>query len=627
MEQYDKNVQIIMDFLKEEKYSPSVTSLHRICYKDFRNYLLQKGLSYSFIEVSKWIEANKDTWNYRHYTGRRHCLAQLNDVYQIGSISLDHLGPHASAYSLLSPPLKSEVDDYLTSGSIKPDDQRYRTHCSRFMLYLQEKGLTSIGQLDYDTLLAFHEEDYHRSSKSKDVYEDLIRAFLRYHASKGHCTYGLALTLNKMLIHQIIRIDQIERIDSLNQDGYSSSWHDIESFLIAMKETGYAESVLKCSKHTLTLLLIFLDMHHLLLSKDILWSWFKAVKSFLGSNWKQAQRTLCQYILYIQSGKIITSMTGSPDSITSMEQLPEWIRSPLSDYLDLLKREGWQKSTIAMQKSSSIRFGRYLQSIHVRSFHEITPDLLQSFNQQDSHSSSEGKAAYNCRIRGFIIYLNEQRIISNPFLYKALHTMSAPKSRIVRVLSDVEINKIWSVDIEHISPKALRDYAIVCIGLTMGFRASDIVGIRFQDINWKQHSICLIQQKTGKSIALPMPVRVGNILFKYLRDARPKSSSPYVFITHETPYDKLDRGVCRRALIRILPERDAPNKGFHVVRKTFATNLLRGNTKVALISDSLDHTTDSTVHKYLSLDEERMRLCPLLLSEIDISWKGGAFNA
>ena len=54
------------------------------------------------------------------------------------------------------------------------------------MLYLPEKGLTSIGQLDYDTLLAFHEEDYLGSSKSKDFYEELIRKFLRYHASKGH---------------------------------------------------------------------------------------------------------------------------------------------------------------------------------------------------------------------------------------------------------------------------------------------------------------------------------------------------------------------------------------------------------------------------------------------------------
>lgn len=627
MKQFDKNVQTVMDFLKEEKYSPSVISLHRLCYKEFRHYLLQEGLPYSLIESGKWIEANKDTWSYRHYTGWRHCLAQLNDVYQTGSISLDYLGPHASAYLSLSAALKAEVDEYLTSGAIRPGDERYRTHCSRFMYYLQERGMTSIEQLNYDTLLAFHEEDYHRSSKSKDVYEDLIRSFLRYHASQGHCTYGFALTLNKMLIHQIIRIGQIEMTDPPCREGHSISWHDIELFLTAMKETGYSGSVLKCSKHTLTLLFIFLDMHQLSLSKDILWSWFKAVKPSLLSNWKQARRTLCQYILYIQSGKIITSMTGSPDSVTSMEQLPEWIRTPLSDYLALLKREGWQKSTITMHRSSNTRFGRYLESMNIRSFYEITPDLLQAFNQQDVHSTPEGKAAYNCRIRGFIIYLNEQELISAPFLYKALPTMSAPKSRIVRVLSDKEINKIWSSGIEQLSPKALRDYAIVCIGLTMGFRASDIVGIRFQDIDWKRHSIRLIQQKTGKAIALPMPVRVGNILFNYLCSARPKSGSPYVFITHETPYDKLAPGVCRRALIRILPKRNAPGKGFHVVRRTFATNLLRGNTKVELISDSLGHATDSTVYKYLSLDEERMRLCPLSLSETTISFKGGAFNA
>lgn len=96
------------------------------------------------------------------------------------------------------------------------------------MFYLQEKGLTSIEQLDYDTLLAFHEEDYHRSSKSKDVYEDLNRSFLRYHASAGHCAYGLELTLNKMLIHKIIRIEQTELIEPLSQEGYSINWLDIE---------------------------------------------------------------------------------------------------------------------------------------------------------------------------------------------------------------------------------------------------------------------------------------------------------------------------------------------------------------------------------------------------------------
>ena len=65
---------------------------------------------------------------------------------------------------------------------------------------------------------------------------------------------------------------------------------------------------------------------------------------------------------------------------------------------------------------------------------------------------------------------------------------------------------------------------------------------------------------------------------------------------------------------------------FHSVRKTFATQLLDGKTKLELISDSLGHSTDSTVHKYLSLDEERMRSCALSLEDTGISYKGGVFH-
>lgn len=627
MEQYDRNVKVVMDFLKVKNYSASVISLHRLCYREFKGYLLQNKISYSFEEANKWYENNKEIWDYRRYAGWKHCLAQLNDVFENGSISLDHLGPRASAYALLSFIIRNEVDEFLTYGRIDSKDARYRIACSKFMLYLQHKGLTSITQLSYNLLRAFHEEDYHRSSKSKDIYEDLIRAFLRYHAGKGHCPYGHALILNKMLIHQIITIDQTEIVDGLNKDGYSVVWEHIETFLVAMKETGYATSVLKYTKHILTLLYIFLDMNQLLLNDEILWLWFNAVKPSLKSNWKQARRSLTQYLLFIKSGEIVTNVTGSPYAVSSIEKLQEWIRNPLSNYIDLLKREGWQKSTIVMQKSSNLRFCQYLQHTNINGFNEITPNVLQAFNRQDIHSTPEGKSAYNCRIRSFLIYLNEQGLISNPFLYKVLLTISAPNTRIVKILPDKEINDICSVDMDQLSPKALRDYAIVCIGLSMGFRASDIASIRFQNINWKQRSINLIQQKTRKAICLPMPVRTGNILFRYLRDARPKSDSAYVFIKHETPYGKLTCGVCRSALNRILPEREALNKGFHVLRKTFATNLLRRNIKTELISDSLGHSTDSTVYKYLSLDEERMRLCPLSLQELGICWKDGAFNA
>lgn len=71
----------------------------------------------------------------------------------------------------------------------------------------------------------------------------------------------------------------------------------------------------------------------------------------------------------------------------------------------------------------------------INDFCEIITDTLQDFNRIDIHTTPEGKAAYNCRIRFFLIYLYEQGMVCNPYLYKALPTMSAPRTVIVQTLS------------------------------------------------------------------------------------------------------------------------------------------------------------------------------------------------
>ena len=288
----------------------------------------------------------------------------------------------------------------------------------------------------------------------------------------------------------------------------------------------------------------------------------------LVSGWKQHRRSLCQFLHFLNTGTIMSGFTGDPKCVRSEELLPSWQRGPLADYLCLLKREGWQPSTIAMQKSSNLRFCKYLQSAGIDSFAKVTPSLLKDFNLQDRHSTPEGKAAYNCRIRSFIIYLYEQGLIEDPYLYKALPTVSSPRKPIIQTLSKDDVVAIWSVDPDKLSPKALRDYAMVCIGLSMGFRASDITGLCFENIDWKQRSIRITQQKTGKLLVMPMPVRTGNILFRYLRDGRPKSDEPFVFICHEAPYGRLQRNVCAKALRRFIGPSTDTSCGFHVVRKT-----------------------------------------------------------
>ena len=625
MKQFETNVAIIMKYLRSEGFSPSVLSAHRLCYQELLEYLTVSGQEYSPEIAYQWIETNKSSWSYRKYTGYRHCIDQLEDIRKDGSISLDHLCFRKPAYNTLSPYFKIILDDFIKEHT--EADDRYRIACARFLLYLQNNGISVITELDYEILIRYHFEDYHSSAKSKDVYEGLIRKFLKHLAAKGMCPQGLSLALNKLLIHQIIKLPQ-EELDGITGKAVPMiAPNTIDEFLVSMKNSRYGKTVMRGSRHILTLLYIFLDMHNISLNDRLLWYWFSQVKPLLGAGWKQHRRSICQFLYFMETGAVMTGVTGNPQTVKSDELLPAWQKGALTDYLSLLKREGWQPSTIAMQKSSNLRFFRYLQDRKVDCFKGLTSDIIKDFNLQDRHKTPEGKAAYNCRIRSFLIFLYEQGLIEDPYLYRALPTAVSDRVSVVQTLSKEDVAAIWAVNPDELSPKALRDYAMVCIGLTMGFRASDIVSIRFSDIDWKQKSICVIQQKTGKALVLPMPVKTGNILFRYLRDGRPKSDEPYVFIRHEAPYDRIQRGVCRSALKRFLGIQKHSGCNFHAVRKTFATKLLEGGTDVELISDALGHSNDSTVHKYLSLDEKRMRMCPLSMAETGIFFKGGAFHA
>ena len=76
-----------------------------------------------------------------------------------------------------------------------------------------------------------------------------------------------------------------------------------------------------------------------------------------------------------------------------------------------------------------------------------------------------------------------------------------------------------------------------------------------------------------------------------------------------------------------LPERNVPGSGFHVTRKTYATNLLRNDVPVHHVAEALGHQGLYTVQKYLSLEERRMRLCGLSLHDRGLLLKGGLCHA
>ena len=84
---------------------------------------------------------------------------------------------------------------------------------------------------------------------------------------------------------------------------------------------------------------------------------------------------------------------------------------------------------------------------------------------------------------------------------------------------------------------------------------------------------------------------------------------------HRAPYDGLSTWVCGKALERTRGD-GAP--GFHVLRKTFATSLLRGGAGRSEVAEALGHRSERSTEPYLSLDEARMRQCALPLGDLAI---------
>ena len=195
--------------------------------------------------------------------------------------------------------------------------------------------------------------------------------------------------------------------------------------------------------------------------------------------------------------------------------------------------------------------------------------------------------------------------------------------RDVKIFSEKDADTLERYECEPDRAMFLRDRAIILLGLRMGIRISDILILELSQIDWANGTIHFCQKKTSVEKILPMPVEVGNALFQYLTEGRPKVQRRYVFIAHKAPYQKINRGVGSKIIKKAFSDRENEMPGFHSVRKTYATGRFRSSCSYSEVADLLGHTSTETVHKYISLDEERMRLCPISLGEAGISMKGG----
>ena len=637
---YYQNVNTVLDFLKERGYAKQTLLNHENFYNKLAAYLEETQQKYH-PELGKYILSDKPEG--LCLSGNRFeaaaCIAKLNDVYENGCIGHALVSPRKDYSSiLLSESFQELVAGFLTSKEtcFKPSQlENARRRCNLFMKYLQSRGITDVTAVTYDILRTYHNELSHLKKGSRIVEESTLHQFLEFLSETGHISQSLYLFMHALETDTLVTMvdlpaEACERIEASREESRS---FPADEFLTAALElislhydAGYAPHHVEAFRRAIMQFYLFLDLHDLGYSDAIASAWLysDAVKSvFQGSSWQAARRILFVFSIFALNGQA-SFEKSIPRGISGISELPEWSIGPLFDYAECRRKTRIDENTVKNDIYSILRFCRYIVANGLTSYDEITGKVAADFNLADVHGSPEGKNACNGRIRHFLKYLHRKGILPSSSAYLALGCTAASVETIVVTLTTDEVETIRRFIGQAVSSLEIRDSAVMLLGTEMGMRGSDIVALRLHDIDWKNRVIRFCQGKTDTDVWVPMPVAAGNALFKYLHLARPKKAkSDHVFVGFNAPFSPLTRNICYGAIRRILPGRNVSGSGFHVTRKTFSTNRLRNGARPGEIADVIGHRgTKSLVH-YLSLDDERMALCPLSLADLKIQVEGG----
>ena len=143
-------------------------------------------------------------------------------------------------------------------------------------------------------------------------------------------------------------------------------------------------------------------------------------------------------------------------------------------------------------------------------------------------------------------------------------------------------------------------YVVILMSNT-GLRVSETANLRIQDVDFVQNMVHVIQGKGGKNRDVPMSPALKKELQHYLDHVRPETTSINFFATKKTG------GISQQYINRVIKE-TCQSLDFskevtsHALRHSFASNLVKTDTHVAIISNLLGHADVRTTSVYMHAD-------------------------
>jgi site-specific recombinase XerD len=378
----------------------------------------------------------------------------------------------------------------------------------------------------------------------------------------------------------------------------------LDSFVATLRGLGYAHSTVRERLRLLSDLARWLGRHNLPLAdlNELVADQFLEGRRRQGRLRSGDAATLHHFLEHLREVGTIRSPEPAAD-----ESPLATLRRQYANHLE--KERGLAAVTLAgywpfIRRFVVEHFGD--GPIHVR---ELAPDDVARFLLRHARSGSPKVAKLMvAALRSFFRFLFQHGQTESD-LARAIPTVPGWRlAEVPKYLEPEEVERLVQA-CQLDTAVARRDHAIVFLLARLGLRASEVIALELDDIDWRA-GVLKVRGKGGSHDSLPLPADVGQAMAKYLRHHRPPCTTRRFFIRTKAPH----RGLAHPSSISTIVCRALKRAGLqpafmgaHILRHSLVTGMLRSGASLDEIGEVLRHRGANSTEIYAKVDVRGLR--------------------